>query len=44
MFPVPRIAALEETNRGVVLERRAAAGEASHASFLLEARYDEAHG
>ena len=42
VFPVPSIAALEETNRGVVLERRAAAGEASHASFLLEARYDEA--
>ena len=42
VFPVPNIAALEETNRGVVLERRAAAGEAGHASFLLEARYDEA--
>ncbi|WP_296895693.1 Gfo/Idh/MocA family oxidoreductase [Thiobacillus sp.] len=42
VFPVPSIAALEETNRGVVLERHAAAGEASHASFLLEARYDEA--
>ena len=42
VFPVPSIAALEETNRGVVLERRAAAGEAGHASFLLEARYDEA--
>ena len=42
VFPVPNIAALEETNRGVVLERRAAADAASHASFLLEARYDEA--
>lgn len=42
VFPVPSIAALEETNRGVLLERRAAAGEAGHASFLLEARYDEA--
>src|SRR5512135_2673487 len=42
VFAVPSIAALEETNRGVLLERRAAAGEASHASFLLEARYDEA--
>ncbi|MES2370225.1 Gfo/Idh/MocA family oxidoreductase [Thiobacillus thioparus] len=42
VFSVPSIAALEETNRGVVLERRAAAGEAGHASFLLEARYDEA--
>ncbi len=42
VFAVPSIAALEETNHGVMLERRAAAGEASHASFLLEARYDEA--
>lgn len=42
VFTVPSIVALEETNRGVVLERHAAAGEASHASFLLEARYDEA--
>jgi diaminopimelate dehydrogenase len=42
VFPVPSIAALEQTNRGVLLERHAAAGEASHASFLLEARYDEA--
>jgi diaminopimelate dehydrogenase len=42
VFPVPSIAALEETNRGVTLERRAAPGETSHASFLLEARYDEA--
>ncbi len=42
VFAVPSIAALEETNRGVLLERHAAAGEASHASFLLEARYDEA--
>lgn len=42
VFPVPSIAALEETNRGVLLERHAAAGEASHASFLLESRYDEA--
>lgn len=42
VFAVPSIAALEETNRGVTLERRAAPGEASHASWLLEARYDEA--
>jgi diaminopimelate dehydrogenase len=42
VFPVPSIATLEETNRGVTLERRAAAGETSHASLLLEARYDEA--
>ena len=42
VFPVPSIAALEETNRGVLLERRAAAGNAGHSSFLLEARFDEA--
>lgn len=42
VFPVPSIAALEETNRGVTLERRAAPGETSHASLMLEARYDEA--
>ncbi|MHB0974232.1 MAG: diaminopimelate dehydrogenase [Thiobacillus sp.] len=42
VFAVPSVAALEETNRGIVLARRAAAGEASHGSFLLEARYDEA--
>jgi diaminopimelate dehydrogenase len=42
VFPVPSIAALEETNRGMLLERRAAPGEASHSSFLLEARFDEA--
>lgn len=42
VFPVPSIAALEQTNHGVTLERYAAAGETSHASFLLEARYNEA--
>jgi diaminopimelate dehydrogenase len=42
VFTVPNIDALEETNRGVMLKRRAAPGEASHTSFLLEARYDEA--
>jgi diaminopimelate dehydrogenase len=42
VFPVPSIAALEETNRGVLLERRAAQGETGHSSFLLEARFDEA--
>lgn len=42
VFPVPSIAALEETDRGVQLERHAATGEPSHAAFLLEARYDEA--
>lgn len=42
VFPVDSLAALEETHRGVMLERHAAAGEAGHAAFLLEARYDEA--
>jgi len=42
VFQVPSIAALEDADRGVVLERRAAAGETGHAAFLLEARYDEA--
>jgi diaminopimelate dehydrogenase len=42
VFPVPSIAALEETNRGVWLERHAAADDPGHAAFLLEARYDEA--
>jgi diaminopimelate dehydrogenase len=41
VFPVPNIAALEETNRGVLLERRSAAGASVHSSFLLEARFDE---
>lgn len=42
VFAVPSIAALEQANRGVTLERHAAAREASHAGFLLEARFDEA--
>lgn len=42
VFPVPSLAALEATDRGVLLERHAAPGAASHAAFLLEARYDEA--
>jgi len=42
VFVVPSIAALEETDRGVLLERHAAAGDAGHAALLLEARYDEA--
>ncbi|GAB3391508.1 hypothetical protein GCM10027514_35540 [Azotobacter armeniacus] len=41
VFPVDSIATLEETNRGVLLERHAAAGDASHASLLLEARFNE---
>lgn len=42
VFAVPSVAALEETDHGVMLERHAAPGETSHPSFLLEARYDEA--
>lgn len=42
VFVVPSLAALGETDRGVMLERRAAAGGAGHDAFLLEARYDEA--
>jgi diaminopimelate dehydrogenase len=42
VFPVPSIDMLEETNRGVVLERHGMPGDAGHASFLLEARFDEA--
>lgn len=42
VLPVPSIAALEETNRGVLLERHGKPGDASHSSFLLEARFDEA--
>lgn len=41
VFPVPSIDTLEETNRGVVLERHGKPGAAGHASFLLEARFDE---
>lgn len=42
VFPVESIAALEETNCGLSLERHAAAGNASHAALLLEARFNEA--
>ncbi|MNZ70662.1 Meso-diaminopimelate D-dehydrogenase [compost metagenome] len=42
VFPVENLAALEEINRGVSLERHAAAGDASHAAMLLEARFNEA--
>jgi diaminopimelate dehydrogenase len=41
VFPVDSIAALEESNRGLLLERHTAAGEPSHASLLLEARFNE---
>jgi diaminopimelate dehydrogenase len=41
VFAVPSIAELEETNRGVLLERHAVAKEAGHSAFLLEARFDE---
>lgn len=41
VFPVPSIDTLEETNRGVVVERHGKPGETGHASFLLEARFDE---
>ena len=42
VFPVADIASLEDTNRGIVMERHAKPGDAGHSSFLLEARYDEA--
>ena len=42
VFPIPSVAELEETNRGVLLQRHGKPGDASHASFLLEARFDEA--
>lgn len=42
VFPVPSIAALEETNRGILLERHGKPGDTGHYSFLLEARFDEA--
>jgi diaminopimelate dehydrogenase len=41
VFPVPSIALLEETNRGVLMERHSKPGDATHTSFLLEARFDE---
>ncbi len=41
VFSVPSIAALEETNRGISLERHGKPGDAGHSSFLLEARFDE---
>ncbi|AJE21674.1 diaminopimelate dehydrogenase [Azotobacter chroococcum] len=41
VFPVESVATLEETNRGLVLERHAAASDAGHAALLLEARFNE---
>lgn len=42
VFPVDSVAALEEADRGVLMQRHAAKGEGCHASFLLEARFNEA--
>lgn len=42
VFPVPSIAELEDSNRGLLLERHGRPGETGHCSFLLEARFDEA--
>ena len=41
VFPVESVATLEEINRGLVLERHAAASDAGHAALLLEARFNE---
>jgi diaminopimelate dehydrogenase len=41
VFPVPNVAELEESHRGVLLERHAGPTAVDHASLLLEARYDE---
>ena len=41
VFPVDSVADLEETNRGVLLERHAASSNSSHAALLLEARFNE---
>ncbi|MNZ77796.1 Meso-diaminopimelate D-dehydrogenase [compost metagenome] len=42
VFPVDSIATLEQTNRGLLLERHAATSNASHTALLLEARFNEA--
>lgn len=41
VFPVDSVADLEETCRGVLLERHAATSNSSHAALLLEARFNE---
>lgn len=41
VFPVGSVAELEETGRGVLLERHAAASNCGHAALLLEARFNE---
>lgn len=39
VFPVESVAALEEEDHGVVLERRGSVGQTGHQQFLLEARF-----
>jgi len=41
VFPVENIVALEQEERGVLLERRGTPGRLGHQQFLLEARFDE---
>jgi diaminopimelate dehydrogenase len=40
LFPVERIAAVEEAGHGVLLERRGTARSGAHQNILLEARFD----
>lgn len=41
VFPVERLAALEQEGRGVVLDRRGPPGRLGHQHLLLEARFDD---
>lgn len=41
VFPVESVRALEETGRGVLLERRGTVAEADHQMLLFEGRYSE---
>lgn len=41
VFPVASVADLEETDRGLLLERHAASSNGNHAALLLEARFGE---